>query len=270
MFPKIANLGPLTLHTYGLLLAVAFLVGIWWSSRLAQKEGIHPDTIWNLGLIVIASSLVGAKLLLVIVEFNYYKRNPAEIFSLDTLRSGGVFLGGLIVALAATTFYFHKKKLPGWKFADLMAPGIALGHSIGRVGCFMAGCCYGKACSLPWAVTFTSEYAHANVGVPLNVALHPTQLYESLTELLIFIGLMRARRGKKFDGQIILLYLMAYSAARFFLEFLRGGDDGHVFGGLLTTSQFITLIAFPASLCLYWWRGRAPRPAVPIRPIHRR
>lgn len=252
MFPKIADLGALTLHTYGLLLAVAFLTGIWLSARLGARDGIHPDTVWNLGLLIIASSLIGSKLLLIIVEWDYYSRNPLDIFSLDTLRSGGVFLGGLLAAIIATSLYFRRKKLPGWKLADVFAPGLALGHAIGRVGCFAAGCCWGTACSLPWAVTFTNEYAHANVGVPLNIPLHPTQLYESAAELFIFAGLMRAWRSRRFEGQVILLYLMSYSVIRFLLEFLRGDPNGNV--GPLTTSQFISVIVFATSLLLYWKR----------------
>ena len=259
MFPKIVDLGPLTLHTYGLLLAIAFLLGIWLSARLAEKEGINPEVIWNGGLLVILSALLGAKALLIIVDFDYYRQNPLQVFSVETLRSGGVFLGGLIAAIAATATYFYRKKLPGWKLADLYAPGLALGHAVGRVGCFTAGCCWGTTCTQPWAVTFTSDYAHSNVGVPLNVALHPTQIYESAAELVIFLGLMGVRKRKGFDGQIILMYLMAYSVVRFLLEFLRGDANGTVFDGLLTTSQFITLIGFPTCLLLYWLRQRVPK-----------
>jgi phosphatidylglycerol:prolipoprotein diacylglycerol transferase len=252
-----------------LLLAVAFLVGIWLSARLAQAEGIHSDTIWNIGLVVIASALIGAKLLLILVEFDYYRKNPAEIFSLETLRSGGVFLGGVIAALAATSYYFHRLKLPGWKLADIIAPGLALGHAIGRVGCFAAGCCFGKSCSLPWAVTFTSEYAHAYVGVPLNVSLHPTQLYEAAVEFVFFLGLLRFRKKKAFDGQVILIYLMSYSVVRFFLEFLRGDANGRVLGSL-STSQLIAVIGFPVCLFLYFRLRHIPQQsAAPTKP-HRK
>jgi phosphatidylglycerol---prolipoprotein diacylglyceryl transferase len=264
MFPKIVEIGPMTLHTYGLLLAVAFLLGIWWTSRLATKEGINADTIWNIGLIVIASSLIGAKLLLVIVEFDYYRANPSAIFSRDLLQSGGVFLGGVIAALAATGYYLYRNRLPWWKLADLFAPGLAVGHALGRVGCFAAGCCYGTSCSLPWAVTYSDEFAHTYVGVPLHTPMHPTQLYEAAAEFITFLGLMWLLKRKRFDGQIILAYLMTYSCVRFILEFFRGDANGTVFGGWLTTSQLICAIALPAALCCYWWRIRlqaAPKTA---------
>jgi phosphatidylglycerol:prolipoprotein diacylglycerol transferase len=263
MFPKIAEIGPLTLHTYGLLLALAFLLGIWWTSRLAGKEGMHPDTIWNIGLIIIASSLLGAKALLILVEFDYYRSNPSAIFSLDMLRSGGVFLGGVIAALAATAYYLYRNKLAWWKTADLFAPGLALGHALGRVGCFAAGCCYGTSCSLPWGVTYHSEFAHNYVGVPLNQPMHPTQLYEAAAELVTFLALMQLLKRKKFDGQIILAYLIIYSCVRFVLEFFRGDSNGTILGGVLSTSQFISVVAAPTALLCYWWRKRSPAATPP-------
>ena len=157
MFPKVLDLGPITIHTYGLMLAAAFIAGIWITSRNARKEGIHPDSIWNMGLVVIFSALVGAKILLLFSDYHYYSQNFREIFSLSTLRSAGVYYGGLLLALISAIWYLRKKQLPAWTIADLAAPGIALGQALGRLGCLSAGCCYGKPTQLAWGITFTSH-----------------------------------------------------------------------------------------------------------------
>jgi phosphatidylglycerol:prolipoprotein diacylglycerol transferase len=262
MYPKILDLGPLTVHTYGLLLALAFIAGIWLASRNAAKAGLNPDSIWNLGLIIIFSALVGAKLLLFLSDYSYYSENPREIFSLSTLRSSGVYYGGLMLALAASAWYLQKAKLPAWKVADITAPGIALGQSIGRIGCFSAGCCYGKPTNLPWGITFTNQYAYENVGVPLNVPLHPTQIYESAGTFLLFVFLMWRLKRKHFTGQIILLYLMLYAGLRFVIEFFRGDEDrGFVFHGLLSTSQFIGILTILAAAVVFGYLRRGSREA---------
>src|SRR5262245_62114969 len=253
MYPKLFDLGPVTIHTYGLLLALAFIAGIWLTSRNARKEGLDPDAIWNLGLIIIFSALVGAKVLLFLSDFQYYSQNPREIFSLSTLRSFGVYYGGLLLALGASAWYMRRVGLPGWKTADLAAPGIALGQAIGRLGCLSAGCCYGKPTNLPWGITFTSRYAFDNVGVPLNVRLHPTQIYESVGTLVLFLYLMWRLPRRKFAGQVILEYLVLYAALRFVIEFYRDDDRGFLFHGLLSTSQFIGILTAAAAIgaCIY-------------------
>jgi len=262
MYPKILDVGPLTIHTYGLLLALAFIAGIWLASRNAAKSGLNPDSIWNLGLIIIFSALVGAKLLLFISDSSYYMENPREIFSLSTLRSSGVYYGGLLLALLASAWYMHKAKLPSWRVADITAPGIALGQSIGRLGCLSAGCCYGKPTSMPWGITFTNTYSYDNVGVPLNVALHPTQIYESLGTFLLFVFLMWRLGRKHFTGQIILEYLMLYAGLRFLIEFFRDDERGFVLNGLLSTSQFIGILTILGSaLAFFYLRRRSSKAA---------
>lgn len=265
MYPKILDLGPLTIHTYGLLLALAFIAGIWLASRNAAKSGLNPDSIWNLGLIVIFSALVGAKLLLFISDWSYYSENPREIFSLATLRSSGVYYGGLILALAASAIYLHRAKMPSWKVADIMAPGIALGQSIGRLGCLSAGCCYGKPTTLPWGIRFTDPYSAENVGVPLNVPLHPTQIYESVGAFLLFVYLMWRLKRNHFTGQVILEYLGLYAALRFVIEFYRGDEDrGYVLHGLLSTSQFIGILTIVAAVVAFVYLRRRNRMAATV------
>jgi phosphatidylglycerol:prolipoprotein diacylglycerol transferase len=249
MHPKLFDIGPLTVYTYGFLLAIGFISGVWLAARYARREGIDEEKIWNLGLIVIASGLIGAKILMVLTDYEYYVHHPREIFSLSTLQSGGVFFGGLLTSLLAAAWYFRRQKLPGWQTADLFAPGIALGHAIGRLGCFFAGCCYGKPTTVPWAVTFTNKLAQDLVGVPVGVPLHPTQLYEAGAEFLIFLALLAFRKRKTYHGQIVLLYLVLYSCARFIIEFYRGDQERGVFlGGWLSTSQLIGLIVIPAAI----------------------
>ncbi|MFH1574151.1 MAG: prolipoprotein diacylglyceryl transferase [Acidobacteriota bacterium] len=258
MHPKIFDLGPVTVHTYGLLLAAAFIAGIWLTSRNARKRNLDVDAIWNMGLIVIFAALVGAKALLFVSDYSYYAEHPGEIFSLSTLRSTGVFYGGLLLAIVAAAWYLRRSNLPGWQVADMAAPGIALGQSIGRLGCLSAGCCYGKPTHLPWGITFTDRYAFDNVGVPLNVPLHPTQIYESAGTLLIFVYLMWRLSRRHFTGQIILEYLAAYATLRFLIEFYRDDERGFLFQGLLSTSQFIGLLTVAAALALFFHLRRRP------------
>ena len=251
MYPKIMDVGPVTIHTYGLLLAVAFIAGIWVTSRNAKKAGLDPDRIWNMGLIIIFAALVGAKVLLFLSDFSYYSQNPREIFSLSTLRSTGVYYGGLLLALGAAAIYVRKSRLPALMVADLAAPGIALGQAIGRIGCLSAGCCYGKPTTMPWGITFTSKYAFDNVGVPLNTPLHPTQIYESVATFLLFLFLTWRLAHKHLTGQILLEYLMLYGVARFVIEFFRDDDRGFVLNGLLSTSQLISIVTFLGSAVFY-------------------
>jgi phosphatidylglycerol:prolipoprotein diacylglycerol transferase len=182
--------------------------------------------------------------------------------SLSTLRAGGVFYGGLIAALAVSWWYMRYSRLPLWKTADVFAPAIALGHGIGRLGCFSAGCCWGVRSNLPWAVTFTNPVAKDLVGVPLNTPLHPTQLYESFAEFLIF-GVLYWRIHKQHrPGAIISLYLILYSTARFIVEFFRYHEQGNLWGGPLDTSQWISILLVLAG-AFYFLRARKPVPARP-------
>ena len=157
----------------------------------------------DLGIWVIIAALVGAKGLLFVVDFEHFTSSREEFFSL--LRSGGVFYGGLIAASLTCIYQLRKHKLPLWQSGDLFAPGIALGYMVGRLGCLAAGCCYGKPTQVAWAVTFTDPAAAMNVGTPLGVPLHPTQLYESLAGLLILVILLVIeRRGTPVRGPHVL------------------------------------------------------------------
>lgn len=267
MFPKVFDLGPVPVHTYGLLLATALLLAITVAARLAQRDGVPSRLTWDLGFVIILSSVVGAKLLLVLTSWDYYLTDLSRLFSVEFLRAGGVYYGGFLGAVAGSYFYARSRpELPFWVMADAAAPAIALGQAVGRLGCFAAGCDYGRPTDVPWAVVFTSEYAHQVVGTPLNVALHPYQLYEAGLALLLFLVLLWVHGRRRFVGQAFALYLLGYGALRFVLEFYRGdADRGFVFHGALSTSQFISLLIIPAGAFLYWWGLGKPRKATKWR-----
>ncbi|MCU0255218.1 MAG: prolipoprotein diacylglyceryl transferase [Vicinamibacterales bacterium] len=268
MFPKLLDLGPVSLYSYGVLLAAAYLLGLQLALRRAAAAGLNPGKVMDLGIWVVLSALVGAKLLLVLIDLPHFLANPSEIFSM--VRSAGVFYGGLIAAVGVGLWYMRRNGLPVWTTADLFAPGIALGHVIGRLGCFMAGCCFGRPSDLPWAVTFTSPLAAEIVGTPLHVPLHPTQLYESFAELLILVFLLVfEKRGRAFPGRTFWGYLVLYSITRFVIEGFRGDERGLVFG-LWSTSQFISLVLLPVSIAMLVYLSRRPAAAAkghpPLRP----
>jgi phosphatidylglycerol:prolipoprotein diacylglycerol transferase len=248
------SLGPFTLHTYGVLLAVAFLAGLWVVNRQARKAGLDAVRVTDMAVWVLIAGLVGAKLLLLAVEWRYYLRNPREMLSI--LQSGGVFYGGLLGGILVAWVCVRRYSLPGWPTADALAPGLILGQSIGRLGCFAAGCCYGRPAQVPWAVTFRDVYATRAVGTPMDTPLHPTQIYESLAAFVIFLGLLWLTPRKRYHGEVVLAYAVSYSVARFAIEFFRGDPDrGFVFGGLLSTSQLIAiLLVLGAGLLLPYLR----------------
>src|SRR5437667_8660839 len=190
--PVVGDVGPITLYTYGLLLAAAYLLGLQLAMVRAARRGLDATRVLDLGIYIIISALVGAKLLLLITDFQTFKNDPRELVTLA--RSGGVFYGGLILAVVVALWYIRRVGLPLWTTCDVFAPGIALGHVVGRFGCLFAGCCFGKPTTLPWGVTFTDPFAAANVGTPLGVHLHPTQLYEAGAEFLILVLLLTTER----------------------------------------------------------------------------
>ena len=253
MYPEIFGLS--FLHTYGVLVAAAFLSALWLAGKLARAANLSVESVTNLGIYCALAAIAGAKLMMFLIDIPYYAQHPGDIFSLSTLQAGGVFYGGLLAALGIAVWYMRKTRLPGWKTADVFAPAIALGHGIGRLGCFSAGCCWGIECHRPWAVTFTNPAAHELVGVPLNLPIHPTQLYEAFGEFAIFALLYWRIRKPHGDGGIIGAYLMLYATLRFIVEFFRVHEQGNLLGGPFDTSQWISIALFAAgSMC--WWRVR--------------
>jgi phosphatidylglycerol:prolipoprotein diacylglycerol transferase len=240
--------------------ALGLIFGLLLIVKLGREQGLDPDKLWNLGIIAILSGIIGAKLLMFLVEFQYYREHPAQIFSLSTLQAGGVWSGGLLLALVVCIWYMRRHDLPVLRTCDVFAPGLALGHAFGRVGCFAAGCCFGRETHVPWGVTFTNPLANEIVGTPLHIPLHPTQLYELVLELCNCIFLVWLMRRKKFEGEIIGTYMIIYGVGRYFIEFFRGDPGRGEFLGFMSGTQGIALglVIFGG---LLWLR----RP--PLRPL---
>jgi phosphatidylglycerol:prolipoprotein diacylglycerol transferase len=258
MYPEIFRIGNFPINTYGVFLALAFLCAILITVRLAARDGLPREKIYDLCLWMLLCSLIGSKVLMLFTEPEY-RDHPLQLLSLDFLRSGGVFYGGLIGAIVSGYLLMRRYKLPWWKTADACAPGIAIGNFFGRQGCFAAGCCWGKPTTLPWGVKFT-ELGHEITGVPIDVRLHPTQLYESFAMLIVFFFLLWLHKHRRFSGQVILFYALLYSVIRFAIEFLRDDPRGDLFGlttlTSLSTSQLISLIVCTGALVLLILRWR--------------
>lgn len=241
MFPKLIEIGSLYLPTYGVLVALGFLAGLALTSRLAKSVGLDREKVTNLAVYCALAGLVGAKLTMFLFDWDLYAKNPSELFSLSTLQSAGVYQGGFLLAFVAGIVLVRKYSLPPLTALDAFAPGVALGHAIGRLGCFAAGCCWGVKCDRPWAVEFTSVDAARLTGVPLGVPLHPTQLYESGAEFVIAFALWKLFLRRPAPGTVIGLYLIAYSTVRFFVEFLRTHAQELPFGGPFSNTQWISI-----------------------------
>ena len=263
MFPVVFRIGRFFLPGYGLLVALGFLVALWMAGRLSRRAGLDVDSVLNLGIYTAIAAMLGAKLFMLALDADYYLRYPGEIFSISTLLAGGVFYGGLIAGLVTAFFYLRRSKLPGLITADIFAPAIALGHAIGRVGCFAAGCCWGAPSHLPWAVTFTNPAAHDLVGVPLGIPLQPTQLYEAAAEAIIFALLYWRFARPHRPGAIIGLYLILYPSVRFLVEFVRAHDNLNPYLGPFVAEQWVALGLIALGVYLL----RRPRPApAPVPP----
>jgi len=258
MYPILFRIGTFPINTYGVFLALAFLAAIFVTVKLGSRDGLPRERLYDLCLWLLVSSLIGSKLLMFLTEPEY-RDHPMQLLSLDFLRSGGVFYGGLLGAIITGYLLMRRWKLPWWKTADACAPGIALGLVLGRQGCFSAGCCWGKPTNLPWGVRF-SELGHEVTGVPLGIKLHPTQLYESFAMVIVFLFLIWLHKRKKFNGQVILAYVMIYATVRFLIEFVRDDPRGDLLGLTtltgLSTSQLIGLVVGVGALITFVTRWR--------------
>jgi phosphatidylglycerol---prolipoprotein diacylglyceryl transferase len=258
MYPELFRIGSFPINTYGVFLALAFLCAILITVRLAARDGLPRERIYDLCLWMLLASLIGSKILMFFTEPEY-RDHPLQLLSLDFLRSGGVFYGGLLGAVLAGYLLMKRYQLPWWKTADACAPGIAIGNFFGRQGCFAAGCCWGKPTTLPWGVKFT-ELGHEITGVPTDTYLHPTQLYESFAMLIVFFFLLWLHKRKRFNGQVILAYALLYSVIRFAIEFVRDDPRGDILGLTsltgLSTSQLISIVVGISALVLLIVRRR--------------
>jgi phosphatidylglycerol:prolipoprotein diacylglycerol transferase len=250
MHPIAFQLGSLTIKWYGVMVALGFLAGLWTASRRGLREGVAAEQIIDLGPWLIVGTIVGARTLYVISYWHeFFAGKPiAEIFMV--WNGGLVYYGGLIGASLACILYTRVKKLRLWRIADILAPSIALGCVFGRIGCLLNGCCYGRACNLPWAIRFPEDIL---LDPPRpTYPVHPTQVYDSLLNLGLYLALAWLYRRKKFDGQVFGVYLVSYAVLRSFVELFRGDyyEHQHYLGGWATPAHLMSIAIFAAGLVL--------------------
>jgi phosphatidylglycerol---prolipoprotein diacylglyceryl transferase len=252
MHPVLVRIGPLTIHSYGVFIAAGFLIGLFLAVRQGKKQGIPEEKIMDITFYLLLSAIIGSRLLFVAIGARYYLEHPLDIFKI--WEGGLVFYGGLILAVPVAIWYVRRNRIDLWNTADVFAPSLAIGHALGRLGCFCAGCCYGKpAYGLPWAVTFSDPESLASMGVPL----HPVQLYESLGELLNFFFLILLRRRQSFKGQLFWMYILMYSLLRFAVEFFRGDTVRGFIISDISISQGISILT--AVLAVVLLRRLSPK-----------
>lgn len=255
--PIAFQLGRLTVTSYGVMVALAFIAGLWTASRRAVHDGIPAEKILDTGSWIIVGSILGARILYVVSYWNEeFAGHPFfQVFAI--WRGGLVFYGGLIGASLATMVYAWKAGIPLWKLGDALAPSVALGNVFGRIGCLLNGCCYGRVCHLPWAITFPEVSRAAPPGVPL----HPTEIYDALLNFAAYLFLAWLYRRKKYDGQIFGLFLVIYACTRSFVEIFRGDYPEYYLGGWATPAQLVSAGILVAGAVLLVLRRRL-KPAV--------
>ena len=255
MYPILFQLGNFHIYAYGFFIVVGFAIAAVIAVLKIRKSNtkISFDNVADLFFYTALSAFLGSRIFFVLINFDVYRQHPLQIFKI--WEGGLVFYGGLIPGAMVAFGYMRWHGLPLWKLADLISPLIALGLSFGRIGCFFAGCCYGKESSLPWAVVFKNPDSLAR----LNVPLHPTQLYDAANGLAIFFFLSWLSKRKTFDGQIFWLFLFLYSITRFFIEMFRGDPRGFLLGDLLSTSQGIGVLLAISSLFMLFYMEKMHR-----------
>lgn len=254
MFPDLISIGPFTIHTYGFFVAFGFAVGILTAVKVGKTQGLPPQLVMDMAFVMIVCAIVGSRLFYVLINFSYYKAHPLDVFKL--WQGGLVFSGGLVATAAAMVWYLRRHRLSFWSTGDLWAPSLALGQAIGRIGCFMAGCCYGRPTDSACSVVFT----HPKSLAPLNIPLYPTQLFEAFSGFLIFLVLIFLHGKRKFEGQVFLWYLILHSTARLFVERFRGDERGLIPGTEMSATQLVaTLVLIGAVVALLVMRSRWER-----------
>jgi phosphatidylglycerol:prolipoprotein diacylglycerol transferase len=255
MHPILFEFGPIRLYTYGLFLALAFLSAIYIGSREAKRLGLPVAKFLDLCFWLVVGALVGSRLLFILMNLQPFIEHPLKIFAL--WEGGLIFHGGVILALALAFYYMHQHQMPWRVTLDALGLGLPVGQFFGRIGCFMAGCCYGSPSNLPWAVTFTNPQTLC----PLREPLHPAQLYESFLALGVFGLLSILKTRKRFDGQLILSYFCLAGLVRFFVEFFRSPLDyrGPVLSWSMPLTQVIALglALVSGGLLIYFGRRAA-------------
>jgi len=236
MHPVLFEFGNLKIYSYGVMVALGFLIAVYLASRKAQRAGIAPQQIFDVGLYALLSGIIGARVLHVLLDFGYYMNRPLEIIMIN--HGGLAFQGGLVTGIIGAWVYIRRNRMPLWKTADVISPYLALGEAIGKIGCLLNGCCYGIPTYLPIGIKLPGHI----------LRLHPTQLYSFIFLLTVFVVLKKIYEEKRFDGLVFFSYLAICSLGRFFIDFFRGDLRPVIFG--LRISQLISLGIFFASLFL--------------------
>ncbi len=255
------QIGSLTITWYGLFVAAGFWLGSWTAARRAPRVGVSPDTVWDLLWVLILAGIVGARMLYVATywERDFQNQPFSEVFMVH--HGGLVFHGGFLLAAVSAFAWCAWRRIPGWRMADILAPSLAIGHALGRIGCLLNGCCYGQRCELPWAIRYPASY-----GLP-DARLHPTQLYEALLGLALAGLLAWVFRRRRFEGQVFALYLMLYALLRAFVELYRGDYPvAALTGGVVTPAQWVSAGLLLAGIVVYLLRRRTPLPAAAASP----
>jgi phosphatidylglycerol:prolipoprotein diacylglycerol transferase len=251
--PILAQFGAFTLHSYGFMIAIGFVIAMQVILRLAGRSGLDRDRVQDLVFATLFVGFIGARLVFVLTQLPDFLANPLNVFKV--WEGGLVFYGGPLVGVPFVYWFTKRFGLPLWKTGDALMPGLVIAHAFGRLGCFAAGCCYGRPTDSVFGVRFHSDLVERALrGVPL----HPTQLYETVALLILFVGLLWTHRHRRFDGQVVLLYFTAYPTIRSIIEFYRGDSvRGFVIEGILSTSQFISLLVFLAAFVVLVLRLRS-------------
>lgn len=263
MLPRLIQLGPFTLYSFGLMVILGFGAGIALAGRLARERSLPEEAFLDGGFAILLSSIVGARLLFVLLNWHVF---AAHLLDIGAVWQGGMsFHGGVAGGVLAAALYLRARRLPLLPMADAAAPGLALGYAIGRVGCFLNGCCYGGPTDLPWGVAFPN--------VPDGLRHHPTQLYATVLNLGLMALLVRLYRRPHHLGQVMAAYVAGYSTYRFAIESLRKGYTADVLAFGLTQAQVFSLLAIAAGLLWWFWLSRrtplAPEVAAPAgAPSH--
>ncbi len=244
MHPVLFKIGPITIYSYGIFIASAVFLALAFSIKEAKRKGLDPKIASDLGFYSIIMGVIGSRLGYVLVNPSEFLKNPFLVFKL--WEGGLVFISGFILGVLFLLFYLKKKKQPILDWLDTFAIGIPLGQFVGRIGCFMAGCCYGKVCRLPWAVEFHDPLSIAPQGVPL----HPTQIYHSIAGLITFVVLFLVRKRVKTSGKLFFLLIVLYSFFRFIIEFFRG--DPRPYLGPFSITQWLAIFMFFAGIFCVW------------------
>jgi len=243
MHPILFKIGPITVYTYGFFVALGAIIAFYHATWQAKENNVKQDIMVSLFLWIIVSGFLGARILYVITEFKFFLDNPVRVFFAN---EGFVFFGGLIFASLAVIAYSKKHNLDLYKIADILAAPIALAHSIGRIGCFFYGCCYGKPTDSCFGLLFPPD----SPAGQLCATVIPTQLISSFALLIIFCILVIMRYVKSFDGQVFFSYVFMYAIFRFIIEFFRGDPRGHV--GVFSTSQVFAMFAVLIAMIMFF------------------